>query len=98
MVRSTKGLVRKMRVEDPEFDWEEGLPQIQGAINFTVSRSTGLSPAEIFLGTPPAAVLPDEVELAPPLLRDASPEEVQGFLGRVRQRIQRLKEQAQQAE
>jgi transposase InsO family protein len=50
MIRTVKLLIRKMGVEDPQLDWELALPQIQGALNFSVSRVTGRSPGEVFLG------------------------------------------------
>lgn len=53
MIRTVKGLIRKMYVEDPTLDWVDVLPQVQGTLNFSIARATGLSAAEVFLGFPP---------------------------------------------
>ena len=54
MIRTVKALLRRLTVGDPALEWEAVVHQVQGAINFSVARATGLSPAEVFLGTQPA--------------------------------------------
>ena len=53
MIRTVKQLLRKLLTEDGDVDWSTVLPQVQGALNFSVSRVMGFSPAEVFLGMQP---------------------------------------------
>lgn len=72
MIKTTKGLIRKMAVEEPDLDWREALPQVQGAINFTVARATGYSAAEVFLGYPPFPPLALADQPLGPLTREST--------------------------
>ena len=83
MVRTCKGLLRKMKIEDPDLCWEIALPQVQGALNFTTARATGLLPAEVFLGVQPTPPNGAILSNAPPLLRDASDQDIANYTHQV---------------
>jgi transposase InsO family protein len=98
MIRTVKSLIRRIMVGDPELEWEQVIPQIQGALNFSVSRITGLSPAEVFLGSQPSLPAGATPANSLPLTSEATDAEVRDYAEAVRARVREQQEQARQAE
>ena len=61
MVRHVKSLLKRTLFAHPTANWEEVVPWVMGAINATVSRSTGYSPHEVFFGEAPKPLIPANI-------------------------------------
>ena len=82
MVRTVKGMLRRVLLHSANANWEKVLPAVMRAINATVARSTGVSPHELFYGEQPrdaASGWAMELDL-PEELGDASAKELEAYL------------------
>ncbi len=74
------------------------IPYLQNAINSCIARSTGLSPAEVFLGEAGRPLVEDFPQVAGKQLVEAEPEVVKQFGRWVASKVRKLKEAARAKE
>ena len=73
MVRTTKECLRRVLHEYQGSDWTLLIPYLQNAINNCVAKSTGITPAEVFLGEAGRPLVEQFPEVVGKKLAEADP-------------------------